>query len=101
MSRTFKYLLAFVVVYVLAFIALNVEKDVVDHTVSLFTLKEWINLEEGFIVLALGVPLGLKLALLAGFFSIKLRLWFAEGIWVGYCEHICKMAAVTEVCYDK
>ena len=78
MSRTFKYLFTFVMVYVFVYIALNVEKEVVSHTVSkLFTFKEWINLEEGFIVLALGVPLGLKFALLAGFFSIKLRLWLA------------------------
>lgn len=78
MSRTFKYLFVFVVAYVLVYIAFNVEKEVVSHTVSkLFAFKEWINLEEGFIVLALGVPAGLKLALLAGFFSIKMRLWLS------------------------
>lgn len=45
MSRTFNYLLAFVLVYTFLFIAFNVEKGVVGHTVSkLLTFKEWINL---------------------------------------------------------
>lgn len=36
-----------------------------------------------------------------GLAKIKVRMWLTDGIWVDYCQDIPKMAAVTEICYDR
>jgi magnesium-transporting ATPase (P-type) len=102
MATTFNYLLAFSVLYFLTYISVAIFHEAMIHELKLLLkLKEWYHLEFGFIVLMVGAPQGLHLTLLASMICIKVRLWFAEGIWVDYSENMTKMASVTEICYDK
>lgn len=32
---------------------------------------------------------------------MKIRMWLTDKIWVEYSEDLPRMAAVTEICYDR
>ena len=36
-----------------------------------------------------------------GLLKMKIRMWLTDKIWVEYSEDLPRMAAVTEICYDR
>jgi hypothetical protein len=71
------------------------------HISHLLDSKLWTNLRNCFLALLFGAPLGLYLGLMLGLLKLKIRMWWTDSIWVESAEDLPRMAAVTEICYDR
>ena len=94
-------LAASLVFFFILFCLKSVYKASKSSWTDLLSSETWSSLIAMPWALVLGVPQGLQLGLLIGLYSIKVRLWRKEGIWVDCCCDISKMASVDSLCFDK